>query len=88
MAKSILVIVTMLALSTSRALAAQRTHRRHASPTLLPSEGSGGLNAYAVGPGSSNDRAVYIKNLRDSGYNPKNNFNKFGHVWEVPDGGG
>jgi hypothetical protein len=88
MAKSILAITTILALSTSGALAAQRTHHRHASPALLPSEGSGGLNAYAVGPGNSNDSATYIKNLRDSGYNPNNNFNKFGNVWAVPDGGG
>jgi hypothetical protein len=88
MATSILAIVTILALSTSGALAAQRTHHRHASPALLPSEGSGGLNAYAVGPGNSNDRDMYIKNLRDSGYNPKNNFNRFGNVWAVPYGGG
>jgi hypothetical protein len=88
MAKSILAIITILALSTSGALAAQRTHHRHASPTQLPSEGSGRLNAYAAGPGNSNDSAAYIKNLRDSGYNPKNNFDNFGNVWAVPDGGG
>ena len=87
MAKSILAIITILALSTSGALAAQRIHHRHASPALLPSEGSRGLNAYAAGPGNSND-SLYIKNLRDSGYNPKNNFDEFGNVWAVPDGGG
>jgi hypothetical protein len=86
MAKNILAIVTILALSTSGALAAQRTHHRHSSPALLPSEGSRGLNAYAAGP--SNDRALYLKNLRDSGYNPKNDFNEFGNVPAVPDGGG
>ena len=88
MAKSLLAIIAILTLSTFGALAAQRTHHRHSSPALLPSEGSRGLNAYAVGPGNSNDSAMYIKNLRDSGYNPKNNFNKFGNVWPVPDGGG
>ena len=88
MAKSIVVIITILALSTSGALAAQRTHHRHASPALMPSEGSAGLNAYAVGPGNSNNHAMYIKNLRDSGYNPKNNFNALGNEWAVPYGGG
>jgi hypothetical protein len=71
------------------ALAAQRTHHRHASPALSPSAGSRGLNAYAaVGPGISNDRATYLKNLRDSGYDPRNDFNEFGNVPAVPDGGG
>ena len=88
MAKSILAIITILALSTSGALAAQRTHHRHASPALFLSEGARGSNAYAVGPGNSNDSAMYLKNLRDSGYNPKNNFDEFGNVWAVPDGGG
>jgi hypothetical protein len=85
MAKSILAIITILALSTSGALAAQRTHHRNASLALLPSEGSRGLNAYAAGPGNSND-SLYIKNLRDSGYNPKNDFDGSGNVWKVPDG--
>ena len=30
------------------------------------------------GGASSSDRALYIKNLRDSGYNPKNDFNPNG----------
>ena len=85
MAKSIPAIITILALSTSGALAAQRTHHRHASPALLPSEGPGGPNAYTA-PSNSN-RAMYLKNLRDSGYNPKNNFDSFGNVWAAPDGG-
>ena len=35
-----------------------------------------------VWPGgvSSNDHAMYMKNLHDSGYNPKNNFNANGNV--------
>jgi hypothetical protein len=46
-------------------------------------------NAFAgVGPSpvvwpggvSSSDRDMYIRNLRDSGYNPKNNFNANGTV--------
>ncbi|MET4196655.1 hypothetical protein ABIA95_000803 [Bradyrhizobium sp. LA8.1] len=90
MAKSILVIVAILAISTSGALAAQRTHHGRASPapSPSPSEGSRGLSPYAVGPGNSNDREMYIKNLRDSGYNPENNFNRFGNVQAAPYGGG
>ena len=88
MAKSILVIVAVLAISTSGALAAQRTHHGRAPPAPSPSEGSRGLSPYAAGPGNSNDRDMYIKNLRDSGYNPENNFNRFGNVQAVPYGGG
>ncbi|MET4172763.1 hypothetical protein ABIB99_003855 [Bradyrhizobium sp. LA6.1] len=88
MAKSILVIVAILAISTSGALAAQRTHHGRASPAPSPSEGSRGLSPYAVGPGNSNNRDLYIKNLRDSGYNPENNFNRFGNEQAAPYGGG
>ena len=49
---AIAALVTVeFALSTSGALAAQRTHHHHASPALLSSKGSGALNAYAAGPG-------------------------------------
>lgn len=76
MAKSILVSFAILTLATSAALAAQRTHHRQpmnafagmgASPTISP----GGV--------SSSDRALYIRNLHDSGYNKKNDFNA-GHM--------
>lgn len=87
MAKSILVIITILALSTSGALA-QRNHHRYASPALVPSEGAGRPNAYAVSPGNSNGRSMYIKNLRDSGYDPKNDFDRFGNERAVGYGGG
>ena len=83
---AIAALVTVeLALSTSGALAAQRTHHRQASPALQR-EGVRGLNAYAAGPANSNDSALYIKNLRDSGYNPKNDFDGAGNVLAVPDG--
>ena len=80
MTKCILVSLAILTLTTSAALAAQRTHHRHA------------MNAYAavraspVGPigwtggVSSSDHAMYLRNLRDSGYNPKNDFNKSGNL--------
>jgi hypothetical protein len=40
----------------------------------------GGYPSAAWGGVSSSDRALYIKNLRDSGYNPKNNFNANGTI--------
>ena len=38
------------------------------------------LSATAATPAFAQDRALYIKNLHDSGYNPKNNFNASGNV--------
>ena len=75
MTKGLLVSVAVLALSTSAALAAHRTHHRDA------------MNAFAAVPAppvgwiggvNSSDRAMYLRNLRDSGYNPKNNINAAG----------
>ncbi len=76
MTKTILVSLAVLTLTTSATLAAQhRTHHRHA------------INAFAavpaspvVAPGgvSSSDHAMYIRNLRDAGYSPKNDFNANG----------
>jgi hypothetical protein len=40
----------------------------------------GGYPSAAWGTVSSSDRAQYIKNLHDSGYNPKDNFNANGTV--------
>jgi hypothetical protein len=92
MNKSILVSLAILTLSTSAALAAQRTHHGramhpHASAAAVTPNPN--ANAFA-GPGaspvgwwggvSSNDRALYIKNLHDAGYNPKNNFNANGTI--------
>jgi hypothetical protein len=88
MTKSILVSLAILTLSTSVALAAQRTHHSRAmnpSPYARPMTS----NAFAgVGPSpvvwqggvSSSDRDLYFRNLRDSGYNLKNNRNSFGNV--------
>ncbi|KRR26715.1 hypothetical protein CQ14_20175 [Bradyrhizobium lablabi] len=76
MSKSILVSLAILTLATSTALAAQRTNRQP-------------MNAFAsmrasppvAGPSAVNrsDRALYIRNLHDSGYSPKNNFNASGN---------
>ena len=40
----------------------------------------GGSPSPAWGGVSSSDHATYMKNLHDSGYNPKNNFNASGNV--------
>src|SRR3984893_7410211 len=86
MTRSILIGLAVLTLSTSAALAAQRTHHRHAinaygsvgaspvvpSVSATPVLWTGGVN--------SSDHATYVKNLHDSGYNPKNNFNANGNM--------
>jgi hypothetical protein len=78
MAKSILISLAIITLATSAALAAQRTHHRQpmnafaSMPASPPVIGPGGV--------SSSDRALYIRNLRDSRYNPKNNFNAVGNM--------
>jgi hypothetical protein len=92
MNKSILVSLAILTLSTSAALAAQRTHHgraMHPNASAAAVTPNPNANAFA-GPGaspvgwwggvSSNDRALYIKNLHDAGYNPKNNFNANGTI--------
>ena len=40
----------------------------------------GGYPSAAWGGVSNSDRAQYIKNLHDSGYNPKDNFNANGTI--------
>jgi hypothetical protein len=40
----------------------------------------GGYPSGAWGGVSSSDREMYIRNLHDSGYNPKNNFNASGNI--------
>jgi hypothetical protein len=83
MTKSILVSLAILTLATSAALAAHRTHHRHA---MNASAGVGAPPVVAASPVfwmggvSSSDHAMYMKNLHDSGYNPKNNFNANGNV--------
>lgn len=71
MTRSIVVGLAILTLSTSVALAAQRTHHRnvmnaHASIAATPIVAPGGV--------SSSDHALYLRNLRESGYNPKNDY--------------
>ena len=75
MTKRILVGLAVLTLSTSAALAAHPTHHRHAmnaraSVAAPPVDGMAGMN--------SSDHATYIRNLHESGYDPKNNFDSKG----------
>jgi hypothetical protein len=80
MNKSILVGLAILAVSTSAALAAtHRTHHSHAmnAHAAVPATPS---PATSIGGVSSSDHAAYMRNLHDSGYNPKNNFNTNGTI--------
>ena len=82
MKKIILVAIAVAFLPTitpaDARVAKQRSIQRHVvmgagvSPALL------NANASLNGNGSGVDRAMHIRNLRDSGYNPKNDYNAFG----------
>ena len=79
--KAILVSLAVLTLSASVASAAQhRSHHRNAMNAMAavgaPSAGPIGLQ----GGVNSNDHAMHMRNLRDSGYNPSNDFNKAGNL--------
>ena len=78
MTKSILVSLAILTLSTSAALAAHRTH--HQRNAMNAFAGAGASPVVSTGGVSSSDRALHIRNLHDSGYNPKNNFNAKGNM--------
>jgi hypothetical protein len=77
MTKSIIVGLAVLTLSTSAALAAHRTHHPHA---MNASAGVGASPVLWMGGVSNSDREMYIRNLHDSGYNPKNNFKADGNI--------
>jgi len=84
MTKGILAI-TILALSTSGALAAHRTHHHHrvmnASPVVgAPPPMMGAPSPFGPGAVSSSDQASRVKSPRESGYNPKNDFNANGTI--------
>jgi hypothetical protein len=77
MTKIILVGLAILTLSTSAALAAQRTHHRHAMNAFAR---VGAPPVVSMGGVSSSDHVMYMRNLRDSRYNPKNNFDGSGRL--------
>jgi hypothetical protein len=64
--KRILVGLAILAVSTSGALAAHRTHHSHA---MKPKEAAAAPSPNMVVPGgvSAADRALYVRNQHDSG---------------------
>jgi hypothetical protein len=83
MMKGILVSLAILTLSTSAALAAQRTYHRpamNASARVAPAPAPAPAPVMWMGGVSSGDRDMYIRNLRDSGYDRKKNFNASGNV--------
>ena len=75
MTKNILVSLVILTVSTSAALAAQRTHRYH---PMNANAAMGPAPMALPGDVNSNDYTMYMRNLHDSGYNPKNDFNPDG----------
>ena len=76
MIKSTLVTLAILTLSASAALAAHRTH--HQSNAMNAFAGAGASPVVSTGGVSSSDRATYIRNLHDAGYDPKKNFDAKG----------
>jgi hypothetical protein len=93
----ILVSLAILTLSTSVALAAQRTHQSRAmkpnasaaatnpnpfARPMNPNAFAGMGPSPVVGPGgvSSSDRDLHMRNLRDSGYDKKKDFNPNGTI--------
>jgi hypothetical protein len=74
MRRGIVVGLAVLALSTSAALAAHRTHHHHqAMEAPVPSD-AGPAPGMWMGGVNSTDHAMYMQNLHDSGYNPKNDY--------------
>jgi hypothetical protein len=82
MSKAILAIA-ILALTTSGAFAAHhRTHHHHEAMNTTPNVGAPPPLAPMgwPGAGSSTDHADHAKSLRESGYNPKSDFNSNGTI--------
>jgi hypothetical protein len=92
MNKAILVSLAILTVSTSAASA--WTHRSHHSRAVIPNAAAAAMNptpktrpmnAYAatgapapMQAGSSKDHEMYMKNIHDSGYDPKNDLTQSG----------
>ncbi|MBR1161067.1 hypothetical protein [Bradyrhizobium elkanii] len=82
MTKIILVSIAVASLSTA-AFADARTaqHRTHQRLVMGTALSPAVLNANASLNGDVSDRAMRMRNLRESGYNPKNDFDANGNVW-------
>jgi hypothetical protein len=72
MCRSIVVGLAVLALSTSAALAAHRVHH-HAMNASAPAAANP-PPAIWMGGIKSSDHVTYLRNLHDSGYDPKNDY--------------
>ncbi|MBR0899531.1 hypothetical protein JQ616_31650 [Bradyrhizobium tropiciagri] len=83
MTKIILVSIAVASLSTAALAdartAGHRTHHRHLvmGTALSPAV----LNANASLSGDVSDHAMHMRNLHDSGYKPKDDFDPYGNVW-------
>jgi hypothetical protein len=78
MTRSIVIGLAIFTLSTSAALAVHRTHHHHAMNASAAAPATPAPSM--IGGVSSSDHAMYMKNLHDSGYNPKNDFNAAGNM--------
>ena len=92
MARSIAVGLVILAVSTSAALAAHRTHHartnavQQAGATETDRDEYGNMRVNPGTPGlSGSNAALHAKTHRDSGYNPKNDYNANGTMRVNPE---
>ena len=73
MTRTMVIGLAILTISASGALAAQRTYHRH------PMNAYGAMGPAPMGGGAmSNDHVMYLKNLHDSGYNPRGDYDAHG----------
>jgi hypothetical protein len=79
MTRKLLVALAILGLSASAASAAHHHHHALNANASVPDPASPPPMGWTGGPNSS-DHATYLKNLHDSGYNPKNDRDANGNV--------
>jgi hypothetical protein len=79
MTKSILVSFAVFTLATSAALAAQhRTHHHHATNANANMAAPSPSPVVSPGGASSGNQEMRMRSLRESGYDPKNDFSSSG----------
>lgn len=82
MKKIILVAIAIALLPTitpaDARVAKQRTIHRQVVIGPLVNPALLNANASLIGAGTDSDHAMHMRNLRDSGYNPKNDYNSLG----------
>ncbi|WP_156489852.1 hypothetical protein [Bradyrhizobium sp. DOA1] len=77
MTGKLLVAIAIVTLSASAASAAHHRHHHALNPAATPASPS--PMGWTGGPTSS-DHAMYLQNLHDSGYNPKNDRDAAGNM--------